>query len=87
MLTAQKDGKKILVCIVGSIILRYDLRCISDLHAMLKRTEDWVELGGADVQKPAKAGSVEAWGRSEANPDVEKPLPQAPCSGFFGFSP
>ena len=28
----------------------------------------WVELGGADEQKPAKEGTVEAWGRSPANP-------------------
>ncbi len=25
-------------------------------------------LGGADEQKPVKAGTVEAWGRSEKNP-------------------
>ena len=25
-------------------------------------------LGGADEQKPAPEGTVEAWGRSEANP-------------------
>jgi len=29
---------------------------------------DWVELGTADEQKPAKEGTVEAWGRSEDNP-------------------
>ena len=29
---------------------------------------DWVELGGADEQKPAKVGTVEAWRRSETNP-------------------
>ena len=60
MLTAEKDGKKILVSIVGSTILRYDVRCISDLHAMLKRAEDWAELGGADEKMPTKAGSVDA---------------------------
>jgi hypothetical protein len=35
---------------------------------MLKKAGGWVELGGADEQKPAKEGTVEAWGRSEANP-------------------
>jgi len=35
---------------------------------MLKRAGDWVELGGADEQKPTKDGTVERWGRSEANP-------------------
>jgi hypothetical protein len=29
---------------------------------------DWVGLGAADEQKPAKEGTVEAWGRSEDNP-------------------
>ncbi len=35
---------------------------------MLKKTGDWVELGGTDEQKPAKEGTVEAWGRSPNNP-------------------
>jgi hypothetical protein len=64
----KKDDRKILVCTVGSTVLHYDARCIGDLHAMLKKAGDWVELGGADEQKPAKVGSVEAWGRSKANP-------------------
>jgi hypothetical protein len=57
-----------LVCQVGSTQLRYDLRCIDDLHAMLVAAGDWVPLGGADEQKPAPDGSVEAWGRSPDNP-------------------
>jgi hypothetical protein len=48
--------------------LLYDLRCIDDLHAMLKAHGDWMELGSADEQKPAKEGTVEAWGRSPDNP-------------------
>ncbi len=68
MHTDEKDGKKILVCTVGSTVLHYDVRCIDDLSAMLKKAGDWVDLGGADEQKPAKEGTVEAWGRSEANP-------------------
>ena len=68
MHTDEKDGKAILVCTVGSTVLHYDARCIDDLHAMLKQAGDWVELGGADEQKPAKEGSVEAWGRAETNP-------------------
>ncbi len=35
---------------------------------MLVQRGDWVPLGGADEQKPAPEGSVEAWGRSEKNP-------------------
>jgi hypothetical protein len=68
MHTDEKDGKKILVCTVGTTTLHYDIRCIDDLHAMLKNAGDWVDLGGADEQKPAKEGTVEAWGRSESNP-------------------
>ena len=57
-----------IVCMVGKTELRYDLRAIDDLHAMLKAHGDWMELGSADEQKPAKAGTVEAWGRSPDNP-------------------
>lgn len=57
-----------LVVQVKSTQLRYHLRCIEDLHAMLVAQGDWVPLGNADEQKPAAEGSVEAWGRSESNP-------------------
>lgn len=52
----------------GKTELRYQLRAIQDLHAMLKAAGDWVPLGGADEQKPAPDGTVEAWGRSSSNP-------------------
>ena len=64
----EKDGKEVLVCTVGKTILFYDIRCIDDLHKMLKGYGDWMELGSADEQKLAKEGTVEAWGRSEDNP-------------------
>ena len=57
-----------LVCQVGSTTLKYQLRAIDDLHAWLKDQGDWVLLGAADENKPAADGSVEAWGRSPANP-------------------
>ncbi|MGA8015285.1 MAG: DUF6855 family protein [Candidatus Dormiibacterota bacterium] len=57
-----------LVCEVGSTQLRYHLRCVEDLHAMLKARGDWMPLGGADEQKPAPEDSVEAWARSPGNP-------------------
>jgi hypothetical protein len=57
-----------LVVTVGKTILRYDLRCIADLHAMLKEHGDWMLLGSADEQKPAADGTVEAWARSAKNP-------------------
>jgi hypothetical protein len=57
-----------LVCTVGKTILYYDLRALEDLRAMLRERGDWVELGSADEQKPAKDGTVEAWGRSTSNP-------------------
>lgn len=64
----EKDGKEVLVCTVGKTVLLYDYRCLADLHTMLKNYGDWMELGSADEQKPAKEGTVEAWGRSEKNP-------------------
>ena len=64
----DRDGKEVLVCTVGKTILHYDIRCLADLHTMLKQHGDWMELGSADEQKPAKEGTVEAWGRSETNP-------------------
>ena len=57
-----------IVCQVGSTQLRYQLRAIEDLHAMLKANGGWVQLGAADEQKSAPPGTVEAWGRSPDNP-------------------
>jgi uncharacterized protein DUF6855 len=57
-----------LVVVVGKTELRYQLRCIDDLHAMLTERGDWVPLGNADEQKPAAEGTVEAWGRADDNP-------------------
>ena len=45
-----------LVVQVGKTQLRYQLRCIDDLHAMLVAAGDWVPLGNADEQKPAADG-------------------------------
>jgi hypothetical protein len=64
----EKDGKEVLICTVGKTVLLYDIRCLKDLHSMLKKHGDWMELGSADEQKPAKDGTVEAWGRSAKNP-------------------
>ena len=57
-----------LVVQVGKTELRYAARCLDDLHAMLKKHGDWMPLGSADEQKPAAAGTVEAWGRDPKNP-------------------
>jgi len=57
-----------LVVQVGKTELRYHLRCIDDLHAMLVQHGDWIALGNADEQKPAAEGTVEAWGRDAKNP-------------------
>jgi len=64
-----------LVVQVGKTQLRYHLRCIDDVHAMLKKEGDWMLLGSADEQKPAADGTVEAWGRSGKNP----------VKGFYGL--
>ncbi len=64
-----------LVVQVGSTQLRYHLRCLTDLHEHLSAHGDWMPLGNADEQKPAKDGTVEAWGRS----------PENPVSGWYGL--
>src|ERR1700686_4936022 len=64
-----------LVVQVGSTQLRYHLRCIEDLHAMLKARGDWMPLGSTDEQKDPEDGTVEAWGRSAGNP----------VGGWYGF--
>ena len=57
-----------LVVQVGKTELRYQVRCIEDLHTMLKKHGDWMPLGSADEGKPAAEGTVEEWGRSSKNP-------------------
>src|SRR5215470_2706346 len=64
-----------LIVQVGSTQLRYHLRCIEDLHSMLKVHGDWMLLGSADEQKSAADDTVEAWGRS----------PKNPVSGWYGL--
>ncbi len=64
----------VIVCQVGSSRLTYLAQAIDDLHAMLVEHGDWMALGSADEQKPAKEGTVEAWGRAEDNP----------AGGFYG---
>lgn len=64
----ERDGNEVIVCVVGTTTLLYDRRAVTDLHAMLKAHGDWIELGSADEQKPAKEGTVEAWGRAANNP-------------------
>ena len=63
-----KDGKEVIVCVVGKTTLLYDAKCLTDLQTMLKKHDKWMDLGGADEQKEAKEGTVEAWGRSSKNP-------------------
>jgi uncharacterized protein DUF6855 len=57
-----------LVVQVGKTQVRYQLRCLTDLHEMLKAHGDWMPLGSADEQKAAAEGTVEAWARSSGNP-------------------
>ena len=64
----ERDGRQVIVCVVGKTTLLYDSRAIDDLHSMLAERGDWVELGSADEQRGAKDGTVEAWGRSPDNP-------------------
>jgi hypothetical protein len=64
-----------LVVQVGKTQVRYHLRAIEDLHAMLRTAGDWVTLGSADEGKPAADGTVEAWARADDNP----------VGGFYGL--
>ena len=64
-----------LVIIASSTEVRYQLRVLDDLHAMLKAHGDWMPLGTADEQKTAAEGTVEAWARS----------PQNPVGGWYGL--
>ncbi len=57
-----------LVIIASKTEVRYQLRALDDLHAMLKAHGDWMPLGSTDEQKPAAEGTVEAWARSPSNP-------------------
>ncbi len=57
-----------LVVQVGATKLSYQLRCIDDLAAMLKKHGDWMPLGNADEGKPVQPGTVEAWARDAKNP-------------------
>ena len=58
----------LLVCTVGTTVLKYQLRIVGDLHAMLRDHGGWMELGSADEQEPARDGTVESWDRSVTNP-------------------
>jgi hypothetical protein len=64
----DEENPALLVCVVGKTTLTYYWRCLEDLHSMLKTHGDWMLLGSADEQKPAKEGTVEAWARSDDNP-------------------
>ncbi len=58
----------LLICLVGSTKLTYDVRAIQDLHRWLIEQGDWVPLGAADEKKDAAEDTVEAFGRSPDNP-------------------
>ena len=58
----------LIVCQVGGTRLTYLARAVDDLHAMLIAHGDWMPLGAADEQKEPAPDTVEAWGRSTANP-------------------
>ena len=64
----EESDPPALVIIAGKTEVRYQLRALADLHAMLKKHGDWMPLGSADEQKPAAEGTVEAWARSPKNP-------------------
>jgi len=68
MYVDEKDGMAIIVCTVGKTVLHYNYQCLADLHEMLKKHCDWMELGSKDEKQETKPGTVEHWGRSTDNP-------------------
>jgi len=64
----EKADPPALLCQVGKTTLGNQLRCLDDLHMMLREHGDSMALGSADEQKPAKEDTVEAWARDESNP-------------------
>ena len=64
----EQADPPLLVCQVGATRLTYLAAAVDDLVSWLREQGDWVDLGAADEQKPAAPGTVEAWGRDEANP-------------------
>lgn len=66
-----------LVVKVGKTELRYHLRCVEDLHAMLKQHGDWMLMSSAD--EPAGAGSPRIGGGRA------QPAPQ-PYAGAVTYS-
>lgn len=64
----EQADPPLLVCQVGATRLTYLAVAVGDLVSWLREQGDWVDLGAADEQKPAAPGTVEAWGRDEANP-------------------
>ena len=64
----RDPDKEVLHCQVGSTWLHYRLESLDDLHAMLKKHGDWMELGNKDEKAEPKPDTVEAWARSKDNP-------------------
>ena len=64
-----------LVIFASGAEVRYHLRIIEDLHALLTAHGDWMALGTADESKTAAEGTVEAWAR----------LPGNPVGGWYGL--
>ena len=64
----RDEEKDVLHCQVGSTWLHYKMSALDDLHAMLTKHGDWMELGNKDEKAETKEGTVEHWARSESNP-------------------
>ena len=64
----RDEEKKVLHCQVGATWLHYQISALDDLHAMLTKYGDWMELGNKDEKAETKPGTVEHWARSKDNP-------------------
>jgi len=64
----RDEDKAVLHCQVGKTWLHYQLRALDDLHQMLLKHGDWMELGNKDEKDETTPGTVEHWARSADNP-------------------
>jgi len=71
----RDEEKNVLHCQVGTTWLHYEISALDDLHAMLTKHGDWMELGNKDEKAETKPGTVEHWARSKTNP----------VSGWYGL--
>jgi Family of unknown function (DUF6855) len=79
-----------LVVLAAKTEVRYLLRSLDDLHAMLKARGDWMPLGSADQQKPAPKWStvpgITACALARGHILADRRLRRLDCGNYSGVS-